>query len=1660
MKIYNSSGSLVLDAPCEDTSFRHRVIMGDHNLTLKYSLAVHVEIPVGSYCTFEGQTYTLKRPENLKMKHSRDFEYTVLFESPQADTKMWKFRNTVDGRLKFPLTAKPHEHLEMLVANLNRRGSGWTVGDCIEGSEHLINYDHDYCWDALGKMAQEFKTEFEINNKRVSLKKVEYNKTSPLALSYGKGNGFRSGIGRTSEGNPPVEFLFVQGGTRNIDRSKYGSSTLLLPKNQTYEYNGRTYRVDDKGLSISRTDKSPSTYAEDSLSLEDIYPSREGVVSELITVDAGSHLYDFTDTDIPNSLDFSECQIEGEKMTVVFQTGMLAGHGEFEVNYYHTVKGSKKAKRFEIVPKDEDGYTMPDATFKPAAGDKYIVLNIHLPEVYICDNENQTGAEWEMFKEAVRYMYDHEDNEFSFTGELDPLWAKNDWVNIGGKIVLGGYVQFTDSRFQPQGVLVRITGVKDYINKPHKPEIELSNKPVSPSFLSELRTIEAQEVQIDDTHRDAISFTKRRFRDAKETMDMLSDLLDAGFDNFSENINPIAIQTMQLLVGDESLQYRFVTNKTNPATKAHNVTYNQAEKQLSAPAGILQHLTLGINTLSNTHKASEYKFWDIAAYTSAKLTDPSKKYYLYVRVLRSGTTGEFLLRETAIRMDAEASYYYLLYGILNSEYENERSFVSLYGFTEVLPGRVTTDRVVSGDGNSYFDMLNNAMRLGASGQDWGLDFNSKGDGKLRLKGTLVQSQSGDEQPLGVFRGWWNASYVYYYGDEVLYLTGGQIITYRCISTTPISGADKPPTNTTYWQFVARGVRGDFPATAFIRLPEAAGTPSAPTGGSYDSPVPTSTINVPSIHATFSWSDGIPDGDYQLWASTRIFKGDGSESSWETPRKMTDTATYDVEFAPMQTNDAAPAAPTDNNRHKDASPYGYSGQVWFDPDKDKYSASGVNRDFTKMYWRAEREYKNGEWGDWTVVRIKGEKGDTGQSSFPSTMFVRMNDNPTKPAASEGSFSDPSPTNCLAGKNSNNADVYWSDGIPSGSNKLWATTRIFTSDGLSPQQSEWSTPRQMTDTATYDVEFAKEQADDATPATPTDANRHGGSGTQVWFDPVDDNSEDFTKMCWMAERFCENGKWSSWVIIRIKGEKGDSGNFYEYRYCVNGSPKTAPDIQRSKRNPSVGSTTWSTDYPTSIALLQYLWMTVAQINGKTGELVTNWSIPIRQNPVDALQLGENLVNNSEEKETFNILNSYYQGVETGGQYLETRKYLREAITPSAIISAQVRVTLTGCSPKSGGGQVLVYMNGTAAWPTIGQQTGITSSNITLDLKNENFAYNTNGGTMYPKICIRLNNFNEGGTVTVERIKVEYGTGCTAWSLSEDDKIVPATPFRGVYSSSKTYYGSIRSVDLVKYNNHYYVARTDAGAFTNQAPMITVDGSQVLNSSYWNDFGAEFESIATTLLLAELANIAGFIFRNNRLESQKMADGSTNSGATTSTPMVLLDGLTGLVKFAGGKVTFNANGSVEIGSGTKVFTIDTAGNVKMKNIDAEGGTFKGVINCNGGLIMPVKKVSSNSVVLTAETNILICQNTYLSGSDKMDVSLPANPNTGQVLTIINNNSIAEVKIYGNGHRICPSNGDSGTSTKSWSFGYYLLLATVRAKQFVFDGSNWWQINMFDGY
>lgn len=799
MRIYDKTGEVLLDIPVDDDSYRYRAIAQAKKVELRYSLVDHVELPTGAYIEYQGERYTLWYPSDFKKEGTRVLDYTVTFGGNEEILKKYKYKLLSDKpyRLKFVMTATPRMFMELLVDNLNLYDSGWTVGTVIEAPEKLLSFNHEKCWAVLGRFAQEFDTELEIVGKTVHLRKVEYFKDAPIALSYGKGNGFLPGVGRANQGdNLPVEILYVQGGERNIDYSAYGSQTLLLPKSQELEYQGRRYKTDKDGMYVTRADRPLSSHNEDSYDASDIYPSRVGTVSETDTEPGedtdGNDVtfYDFYDSSIPDNLNFEDCLIAGQTMTVIFQTGRLAGR-EFDVKYVHD------GRKFEIVSSEQDGMTLPNASLYPEVGDKYAVFNISLPAAYVCDNATKTGASWDMFREAARYLYEREERQFTFSGELDGIWAKKNWLAIGARLVPGGYVDFSDPQFQPDGILIRITGVRDYINRPHSPELELSNTPVGGFLSDELGRLESEEVANETRHKQAVSFTLRRWRDAVETQGML----EKAFKDYGKGQAMSWLRTMSVLVGHESLQFRFVnripTEDGQAVTEVdHAFTYDGQRRTLTTPSGILQHMTLGIDSLAPSHKVTEYKYWNMATYTSPYLGDDTEAMYLYARCAKSGSAGTFLLSKEPRDLD-DGSYYNLLCGALSAEVDGQRSFSTLYGFSEIGPGWMRLNKIINTDGTQYWDMLSKAFRIGDDNAFLSYD-QQKG---LVLKGGIYQSPSGEIDYPEVDRGAYSDKLVYYPGDKVSY--DGNV--YKCISQTTPGVA---PTNTRFWkELVVKGEDG-------------------------------------------------------------------------------------------------------------------------------------------------------------------------------------------------------------------------------------------------------------------------------------------------------------------------------------------------------------------------------------------------------------------------------------------------------------------------------------------------------------------------------------------------------------------------------------------------------------------------------------------------------------------------------------------------------------------------------------------------------------------------------------------------------------------------------------------------------------------------------------
>ena len=121
-------------------------------------------------------------------------------------------------------------------------------------------------------------------------------------------------------------------------------------------------------------------------------------------------------------------------------------------------------------------------------------------------------------------------------------------------------------------------------------------------------------------------------------------------------------------------------------------------------------------------------------------------------------------------------------------------------------------------------------------------------------------------------------------------------------------------------------------------------PDTPVGGTYQNPIPN------------GWSNGVPDGTDLVWFSTKIFASDNSNSgTWSTPSVLADSSTMDVCYSSQE---AKPNAPTTHGNQNDS--------VW----------SNIGN--SNSVWMAMSIKVNGVWGDWSIVKIKGERGTDGTS----------------------------------------------------------------------------------------------------------------------------------------------------------------------------------------------------------------------------------------------------------------------------------------------------------------------------------------------------------------------------------------------------------------------------------------------------------------------------------------------------------------------------------------------------------------------------------------------------------------------------------------------------------------------------------------------------------
>lgn len=676
--------------PISSESYHEAKVGAVSTLVVETTSDKAIAFPLGTYCTWRGEKFALYTPAEVVKVSEREYRYTLTLSGEGQQLALSKFKfivaNPEDVRLSFTLTGKPRFFLEQILRSLP---AGFSIGACLEAEAQAISFKHEDCLSALSRVAEAFKTEWHITGKTLNLGKVVGNKANAVTLSYGKGKGLLSGLTASNDSEKsPVGKLFIQGTERNIDPTKYGAKSLHLPKGRTLAYEGRTYVVSADGQSLSVSGLSTDGRKEDSFDGANIYPQRVGVVSSVVVTPNGN--YDIVDKD--NPVDYSQYRIAGEKATITFQTGRLAGRTFDIAQDKDVLKYDHATKRFQLVSVEEDGMKLPEPkVFYPAVGDKYAVFGVRLPDEYI------TKAETELLNASVRYFHEALQPKVTYKAELDGLYAQKNWGALAPKLAIGAYVRLVDTSLDIDDH-VRITAIRTKLSQQYKPQITLSNEVQAPSLAVSLGTLEAEGVQQKEEVQAVRREVARSYQQAMSIADGIAEEVRAGF---GDSISPITARTMQLMVGDKSLQFVFVASPTATGAVTHNVRWDESRGILHADRGYLRHMTLGINTLSAEHKPSEYKTWTLPAYDYAVRAD-QKTIHLYAKVERNGANGVFFASDTAKAMEAEAGYYYLYLGMLSPA--PNRAFTPLYGFTEVLPSQIRTERITSADGSTTINL--------------------------------------------------------------------------------------------------------------------------------------------------------------------------------------------------------------------------------------------------------------------------------------------------------------------------------------------------------------------------------------------------------------------------------------------------------------------------------------------------------------------------------------------------------------------------------------------------------------------------------------------------------------------------------------------------------------------------------------------------------------------------------------------------------------------------------------------------------------------------------------------------------------------------------------------------------------------------------------------
>ena len=613
------------------------------------------------------------------------------YEKPDFRKNMSKYNGTAS------------QLLDIVVRSMNRVHAGWKAGSCVETKAETFDLKDKTCAEVVNEIATRFETEFYVQDRTLTIGRREIDRPGGRIYSQGPDGGFRSITLSAVEEVPPLTRLYAYGSDKNMaaQGTKDALEYLKLPGGALYlEKN-----VDKYGV------------IEHPKQFQDIYP--HGVFAVTARIDEFTLQASSIDFDLEAQL------IDGTEPTVTFQDGGLAGYD------LHIVKGSwdNKTKQFKLAKVEEEGALKVPGDIHFAVGDKFILTGIKMPKAYV------DKASEELRVAAQKYLDGKCENRTKLAVVCDEvLFAKHSL-----SVQCGELMHVQDARLGLDRK-IRVTSVKRFIEnddeEPYRYEIVLSDFLEGNRFMQELSDIKKESKAARERAEEMVRYSRRQWQDVKETQEHLKkDFAD----KFKESINPVTIETMQLIVGHEQLQFVFVDSKTAPQ-KVVGVypEFTGGRVRVQAAGLFLKHMTMGVKAISSKHDPSQYRYWEMADFTSEALA-ADKVYRLYACVPVSGESGTFVLHDTFKGMNDEAGAYLLLMGYLGAEREGNRSWGRAYVFTEILPGQITTELIQDPNAQLVIDLANGRITGPLTITAGSVGYNNLTD-KPDLTGYLTKSE--------------------------------------------------------------------------------------------------------------------------------------------------------------------------------------------------------------------------------------------------------------------------------------------------------------------------------------------------------------------------------------------------------------------------------------------------------------------------------------------------------------------------------------------------------------------------------------------------------------------------------------------------------------------------------------------------------------------------------------------------------------------------------------------------------------------------------------------------------------------------------------------------------------------------------------------------------